>query len=369
MVFGGCEIPNDKEAPMDRVYTIGADTHCAFTELAVVSPGGRLVRRDRCPTTIKALVHAVAEVRRPRVIVVEEGPLADWLYRGLGERGEQVLVCDPRRNHLIAKDSDKDDAIDAEKLARLARGGFLKTIHHAESFDRVAFKRRVALYHDQVAHRVREANRFMAQCRQLGVFVRERDFADADAWGACRDRLPNHKVVRADLNLLWQGYQQAVTQAGTIRQSLLALSRKNKVIRQFTAVPGVAWIRAATFYAYVDTPFRFRRKQSLWRYMGIGLERRSSGEGAALVRVARQANRTLKNAILGAALSAVASGGNPFAEQHRRWLQNGISPRNARRNVARSLAAVMWGMWKSGDDYRPEWVGAEASRVAALLPA
>ena len=57
---------------MERVYTIGADTHCAFTELATVSPGGRLVRRDRCPTTIQALVQAVAKVGRPRVVIIEE---------------------------------------------------------------------------------------------------------------------------------------------------------------------------------------------------------------------------------------------------------------------------------------------------------
>ncbi|MFQ5494379.1 MAG: transposase [Phycisphaerae bacterium] len=353
---------------MDRVYTIGADTHCAFTELATIAPGGRLVRRDRCPTTIPALVRAVSEVPRPRRVVIEEGPLADWLYRGLAERGETVVVCDPRRNHLIAKDSDKDDAIDAEKLARLARGGFIKAVHHAESFDRVAFKRRVALYHDQVCHRVREANRLMAQCRQLGVFLHERHFADVDQWRECLDRLPNHKVVRADLNVLWQGYQQAVTQADKLRRGLLTLSRKNQVIRRFTEVPGVAWIRAATFYAYVDTPFRFKRKQALWRYMGIGLERRGSGEGPMLVRVARDANRTLKNVILGAAMSAVASDRNPFAEQHRRWLQKGISPRNARRNVARSQAAVMWGMWKRGDDYRPEWVGVAVGREPAVLP-
>lgn len=353
---------------MDRVYTIGADTHCSFVELVAISPGGRVVRRNRCSTTIRALVQAVSEVRRPRVMVIEEGPLADWLYRGLGERGETVVVCDPRRNHLIAKDSDKDDAIDAEKLARLARGGFIKTVHHTESFDRVAFKRRVGLYHDQVGHRVREANRLMAQCRQLGVFLHERNFADVNGWRKCRDRLPHHKVVRADLNLLWRGYRQAVTQADKLRRGLLALSRNNKVIRRFTEVPGVAWIRAATFFAYVDTPFRFKRKQSLWRYMGIGLERRSSGEGPVPVRVARDANRTLKNVMLGAAMSAVASGENPFAEQHRRWLRDGISPRNARRNVARSLATVMWGMWKRSDDYRPEWVGAAVGRELAVLP-
>ncbi|MCH9003594.1 MAG: transposase [Planctomycetes bacterium] len=138
------------------------------------------------------------------------------------------------------------------------------------------------------------------------------------------------------------------------------------MIRRFTQVPGVLWIRAATFFAYVDTPFRFKRKSALWRYMGIGLERRGSGEGPMLVRVSPDANRVLKYVILGAAMSAIASGKNPFAEQYRRWLKAGISSRNARRNVARSLATVMWGMWKSGDDYRPEWVGAAVGQAPAV---
>ena len=183
----------------------------------------------------------------------------------------------------------------------------LKAVAEVRS-PRVAFKRRVALYHDQVRHRVREANRLMAQCRQLGVFLHEREFAEAERWCECQDRLPDHKIVRADLNLLWQGYHHAVTQAARFRRGLLTLARRNKVIRRFTHVPGVFWIWAATFFAYVDTPFRFKRKQALWRYMGIGLERRGSGEGPRLVRVSPDANRVLKYVVLGAALSAIGVG-------------------------------------------------------------
>ncbi len=347
---------------MQRVYTIGADTHCAFTELAMLSPGGKLIRRERCPTTIRDLYGILATVRQPRVTVIEEGPLADWLLRGLGERGETVIVCDPRRNHLIAKDSDKDDAIDAEKLGQLYRGGFIKEVHHSESFDRMVFKRRLGLYHDRVRNRVRHANRLMAQCRQLGVFIRERDFASADGWLACQDRLPAHKMIRIDLDLFWDGYTMAAKQVACMRTRVIEMARKEPVVRRFVALPGVAWIRASTFYAYLDTPFRFKKKQSLWRYMGIGLERRVSGEGLERVRVSRDANRILKDMIIGAAMSAIRSKNNPFVDQYGRWLDGGISLRNARRNVARSLATVMWGLWKNGEDYRSDWVDGSTRR-------
>ena len=68
-------------------------------------------------------------------------------------------------------------------------------------------------------------------------------------------------------------------------------------------------------------------------------------------------NRALKSSILGAAKSAIASKDNPLAEQYERWIHDPVTPRNARRNVARSQAAVMWGMWKNGGVYRPDRVG------------
>ncbi|MCK4342513.1 MAG: hypothetical protein KAY37_12410 [Phycisphaerae bacterium] len=91
--------------------------------MAVVTQTGRVTRRERCATTIPELAARVERVRTPRELIIEESPLADWIYRGLTSLAETVIVCDPRRNALIAKAGDKDDPIDAEKLAQLARGG------------------------------------------------------------------------------------------------------------------------------------------------------------------------------------------------------------------------------------------------------
>ena len=94
----------------------------------------------------------------------------------------------------------------------------------------------------------------------------------------------------------------------------------------------------------------------MWKYLGIGLRRRHSGAGFERLCVPVAVNRSLKNAILGAAKSAVLPKDSPFAELYERWLHGGCVPRIARRNVARRLSAVMWGMWKNGGDYRPEWI-------------
>lgn len=354
---------------MSVIHYIGADTHCKETEVAVVTATGRITKRWRGPTTIIALREVIETIARPRYLAFEEGPMADWLHRNLRPVLDGVTVCEPRRNQLIARDGDHDDPIDAVKLAQLLRGGYVKAVHHPESLSRSIFKHHVGLYHNAVGRRVREANRIMGFLRHYGVFVDEQGFADPGNRRDLLSRLPSSTVVRADLKVLWSGYDTATKQAEDMHERLVRLARQEPQVRRFADLPGIKWVRAATFFVYIDTPWRFKTKSALWRYMGIGLERWHSGNGPMRVRVPAsvEVNRPLKDMILGAAKSAIATGDNPFAEQHERWIHQGISPGSARRNVARSLAAVLWGMWKNGDVYRPERVGVPMASCAGRL--
>jgi hypothetical protein len=101
---------------------IGIDVHCKFSETMAMTSNGKLLLRRRSDTNIPALVEVIAAVPRPRHVVIEEGPLADWLYRNLVPHVDTMVVCNPRRNRLITQYGDKDDPLDAEKLANLFRG-------------------------------------------------------------------------------------------------------------------------------------------------------------------------------------------------------------------------------------------------------
>jgi hypothetical protein len=355
---------------MERGYYIGADVHSSFSEVAIVNAAGRLTQRQRCPTTIPALAELLRAAPRPRRLVIEEGPLADWLWRSLRPHVDDMVVCNPRRNRLIAQEGDKDDPLDAQKLAQLYRGGYVKPVHHGTSLRRAVLKQHVGLYHDRVRHRVSEGLRIGALLRRHGVFVREKDFADPAARPALLARLPASRVLAADLRVLWKGYDLAAAQEDWMRRLLVRPSKKEEAVRRFVALPGIAWVRAATLYVWLDTPWRFATKAALWKYLGVGLERRHSGAAAARLRVPCGVNRVLKGTILGAAKSAAALGDNPFADLYRRALERGLTPRLARRTVARSLAATLWGLWKNGSAYHPEWVGvaAAAGEAAGASP-
>src|ERR1700726_991519 len=121
------------EAPMKKFHFIGIDVHCQFCEIAVLNPSGQVVLRERCDTTIPDLVRVIAMVERPCSVVIEEGPMASWLWRNLHGEVDAMVVSEPRRNRLVAKDGDKDDDLDAQKLALLHRGGFIKEVHQVGS--------------------------------------------------------------------------------------------------------------------------------------------------------------------------------------------------------------------------------------------
>lgn len=333
-------------------YFIALDVHCAFSEMAVMTGSGKVVLRDRFATTIPALSKAISEVRRPRRLTFEEGPLADWLARELRSRVDELVVCEPRRNHWIARDGDKDDPIDARKLGDLYRGGYLKAVHQPGSLKRSLLKQQVGLYHDRVRERVRQGNQLAALCRRHGVFVKAADLLDEEEWQLQLRRLPSDRSLHQGLERVREVYQLMFEQEDSLRKELIGLAKNEEPVRRFQELPGFAWIRAVTFYAYIDTPWRFKSKSALWRYSGIGLERRHSGSGFVKTRLSRGGNRRLKDVLLGAAKSALAQANNPFADKFQYWIEEeGIPVPHARRNVARCLASVLWSLWKTGKRY------------------
>lgn len=232
----------------------------------------------------------------------------------------------------------------------------MRAVHHNDDIDRSVLKRRVMLYHQRVKERHAEAMRVVWWCRQWGVFIKQKHLLDKRERKDLVNDLPKIAEVHNDFKLLLKGFLEVDDQVRKLRSRLGKLARGNQVICRLMQVPGVKVVRATTFYAVIDTPFRFRSKQALWKYMGIGLEHSQSGVGKPRLHVPWRCNRVLKCVILGAAKSAIRGQDNVFAEQHERWLADGSSARICRRNVARSQSAVMWGMWKSGSEFDPRRV-------------
>ena len=340
------------------VYYIGADVHCNNTELAV-EHNGAIVQRQSVATTVRAIREVLDALDGRKHLAMEEGPLAGWLYRNLVDHVDSLVVCDPRRNKWIASEGDKDDRIDATKLAGLLRGNYLRAVHHSRDERMVRLKRWVYLYEDRVREATRTINKVRACGRLYGVRMPGRALHDSQArkeWFAslaCAD-------LAAQLRLLFKGYDVTVEQVRQARGQLSRQGRAFEVVGHWRELPGMGLIRSVTLLAYLDTPWRFKKKTRLWKYCGVGLQRATSGqdghgrEHPAQVELAWPVNRRIKNVVIGATISAIHSRENGFRQFYERMLCHGTLTSNARHAVARKLLTVLWGMWKSHSRFDPD---------------
>jgi len=336
-------------------YYIGADVHSNSTELAV-EKNKKIVARYNLPTSITSLSNVLDSLNGNKHLAIEEGPMAGWLYRNLSKKVDEIIICDPRRNKLIDSDGDKDDKIDAAKLACLLRGNYLRPIYHSKDDKHTELKHWVGLYQDRIRDAVRNINKLRARCRMYGISIPRLVIRDPYARDRWLSKI-NNTALAVQLKLLWIGYDATTQQVIIARRQLAVLSREYGIIKFWSHLPGIGLIRATTLFAYLDTPWRFKKKNKLWKYCGVGLQRTSSGTDKkgkprpARLQLPWAVNRTLKNAVLGAAISAINQKDNLFGDYYERMVTDGIMPSNARHAVARKLLTVMWAMWKTNSRF------------------
>jgi transposase len=317
---------------------------------------GKIVAQYTVPTTIPAIANVLDSLQGKKFMAVEEGPMSGWLYRNLSQKLDGFISSDPRRNKLIDSDGDKDDRIDSAKLACLLRGGFLRSVYQTDDYQRAQLKHWVNLYHDRVREAVRCINKIKARCRMFGVKISRaavRDPASRCDWLI----KTNNDHLASQLKMLWIGYDATVQQVNFVKRQLNTLSKKYDIIIQWSKLPGIGLIRATTIFAYLDTPWRFKKKNKLWKYCGVGLQRTTSGTDKkgkpkpARLQLPWAVNPTLKNAVLGAALTAINQKNNVFKDYYERMIADGMITSNARHAVARKMLTVLWAMWKTNSPF------------------
>src|SRR5262252_3275534 len=100
--------------------TIGLDLGDRSSWYCVLDEAGRAVLEQRLSTTPKAMREVFGGMPRSRV-ALETGMHSPWVSRLLSELGHEVIVAHARNVRLIGESRKKDDRLDAQTLARLAR--------------------------------------------------------------------------------------------------------------------------------------------------------------------------------------------------------------------------------------------------------
>jgi transposase len=336
------------------MHYIGMDSHISTLDFAVVNEAGRLVKASRVATSVNGFMEFVKTVPPPRTIYMEEGTLAAWALETCVRFREKLVITDAKKNHWIGSAGQKDDSIDALKLAQLGRGGYIKEIHHPVG-QRRRFRELMIAYHDAVRSSTRIKNKIKAKFRQNGIQCTGTTVYSQTRREEWKEKLPQEVTLLLILDGLWRQLEQSEQTEKEILAAARAQAKHYPEIKHFEALPGIGFISAATISAILETPHRFADKRKVWMYAGLGLMKRSSGGKIYSEKLSNDYNRLLKYSIKQAAEAAIQAKDNPFRRKYLGMtLLHGIAPHRAKLTIARDMLATMWAMWRKGETYSPE---------------
>ena len=336
---------------------IGMDVHKDSASVAVMNSAGKIVMECVIETKASTILQFIQGLRGDLHVTFEEGTWAAWLYDLLKPHLTRLVVCDPRRNALL-KDGNKNDRIDARKLAELLYLNTLKPVYHGEHGMRT-LKEVVRSYLTITKDLARVMTRVKAIYRSWGIPCTGKQVyarRHRDEWLA---RISEPGVHRR-AEFYYQQLDALRVLRQEVRRDLLAESKKHQAWKRLCQIPSIGPIRAAVLLGILQTPHRFRTKRPLWKYSGFAIKTHSSADHHSVNGQLRPAkkqisvrglnqdcNHDLKNLFKGAAVVASSKPG-PFQEFYAGLLAKGMRPEMARLTLARKIATIALIVWKKG---------------------
>lgn len=341
---------------MRNIAYLGMDVHARHCVLGDMDSNGNFKGNQSFSTSEQNIIKALKNVKAKRkYLTLEESNLAYWAAQVAAPYVTEVISCDPKENALIYKSSNKRDKVDTRKLCRLLRLGELKRVYHPESDERAIFKAAAQHYIDLRNQQIRLKQKIKAMYRHWGVI----DVSGEAVYSISnRDRYlkqVKHLSIKNQLNRLYAIMDETESMQSLALKAMKQQGRKYPEIKEFQKIPGIGDILSHMFNAIIQTPHRFSNKHQLWRYCRLGITDHSSdGKPLGYKRLDRSGISELKALTYRAWMSAL-KGDNEVRRFYSSSLQRTFSRVHARLNTQRKIIAVMYGMWRKGEAYRPQF--------------
>jgi transposase len=355
---------------MNDTKYIGLDVHQATISAVVLDSAGKQLMESILETKAATILQFVHGLRGSLHITFEEGTCAHWLHDLLKPHVSRVVVCDPRKNALL-KAGNKNDRIDARKLADLLRSGLLSPVYHGENGIRT-LKELARSYLAVTQDLTRVMNRLKSLYRSWAIPCAGERVYSVHYRQQWLDQI-SEPGVRHRAQFCYQQLDALRSLHRQVRHDLLEESRKHPAIELLRQIPSIGPIRAALLVALLQTPQRFRTKRQLWAYSGLGLKTYSSGDyryvagqiqrtkrPVSIRGLNRNHNHDLKNIFKGAATRAAITAG-PLQDFYAAMVARGMKPAMARLTLARKIAAITLLVWKKGVCFDAEHLKQQAA--------
>jgi transposase len=288
------------------------------------------------PSDVKELKLYLGQLKGSKILTIEETTTTQWLYTELVGHVEKIFACDPYRNKLLSEGA-KTDKIDAVKLVQLLRAGLMKEVYHSGN-GFVELRRLVSGYDGLVRAGVRLKNQRQALLRAKGKVSKDGD-----------THLGND-LEQFVLDRLDEWIKRYEEDKARYEEEFWKQARRHVAIRHQMSLAGIGIIGAVRIVARVVIPQRFRSRGEYWSYCGLIRHERISG-GKSYGQKEPRYCRELKCVYKTAALAAI-TGNNYFRDYYDHLIrEKRYSEDIARNALARRIATLSWGVFKSGKKF------------------
>jgi len=342
--------------------TIGIDVGDRKSRMCVLDEAGGIVEEASIATTPAAFERRFRGMPRSR-ISLESGTHSPWLSRLLEDCGHEVIVANPRKLRLIYENESKDDRVDAEYLARVARldPKLLVPIEHRGTraqADRELLRARDAL----VRTRTGLVNHVRGAVKSMGGRIPKcstESFAEAAAEHVpeeLREAIRPLLVAIASHTKAIRAYDKRIDRTAATRYP------ETKLLKQ---VSGVGPVTALAYVVTIEDPTRFKKSRSVGSYFGLRPRKNESGDSKPQLRITKTGDGYVRRLLVQSAQYILG----PFGEESdlRSW---GLSlaqrgGKNAKKRavvaVARKLSVLLHRLWSRREVYVPLRGGTEKS--------
>jgi transposase len=332
--------------------TIGLDLGDRNSWYCVLDEAGQIQVEQRVATTAKALGEVFGKMPRSR-IALEIGTHSPWISRLLSELGHEVIVANARKVRLIGESRKKDDRLDAQTLARLARidPALLYPVKHRSvqaQADLTLIRARAGL----VRSRTGLVNTARGLAKSYGERLRGcnvRNLNPEKAEGLSPELQRALEPLLAAIEKLSQGI-------GEYNERIEALAQASyPQVALLKQIKGVGTLIALTYMLTLEDPHRFRKSRDVGCYLGLQPGRRNSGQSEPQLHISKEGDPYLRTLLVQGAQHILG----PFGVDSdlRRWGLK-LAERGGRNGkkraivaTARKLAVLLHHLWVSGEVY------------------
>jgi transposase len=335
--------------------TIGLDLGDRASCYCVLDEEGAVIGRGEVATQRQPL--EVVFGRFPAsVVALEVGTHSPWISRLLEELGHEVIVANARQVKLISQSSRKNDRLDAEFLARLARADrkLLAPVRH-RSQETQADLMEVRVRAQLVELRTQAVNAARGLVKSFGQRLPKCDAASLKREHA--QHLP--EAIRHHIERLLGVVEELTQEIASCDQELAKVSqqRYGAETERLEQVQGVGTITALTYVLTLENPNRFAHSREVGCYVGLRPKSKQSGDSEPEMRISKEGDVYLRKLLVQCAQYILSRRG-PDTDLKRWGLRIAAKgKKKAKRRavvaVARKLAVLLHRLWVSGERYEP----------------